>query len=70
MLIQIYFNHVEVAIISDSITLHSNVSNGDASTRIMKMMGLKKSTKPCPLASTECIAVKFKKVKKRICVDA
>ncbi|KAK7335029.1 hypothetical protein VNO80_26799 [Phaseolus coccineus] len=54
----------KLASISDSIPLHSNVSNGAASTGIMKMMGLKKSTKPCPLASTEGIDVKFKKVKK------
>ncbi|XP_027927021.1 ubiquitin carboxyl-terminal hydrolase 15-like [Vigna unguiculata] len=53
----------KVASISDS-PLHGNVSNGAAGTGIMKMMGLKKSTKPCPLASTEGIDVKFKKVKK------
>jgi len=61
--LRIYFNHAEVASISDS-PLHGNVSNGAAGTGIMKMMGLKKSTKPCPLASTEGIDVKFKKVKK------
>ncbi|BAT93233.1 hypothetical protein LR48_Vigan05g025000 [Vigna angularis] len=54
----------KVASISDSIPLHGNVSNGAAGTGIMKMMGLKKSTKPCPPASTEGIDVKFKKVKK------
>jgi len=64
MFIQIYFNHAGVASISDGIPLHGNESNGAPSTGIMKMMGLKKSTKPCPLASTEGIDVKFKKVKK------
>ncbi|RDY06833.1 Ubiquitin carboxyl-terminal hydrolase 15, partial [Mucuna pruriens] len=54
----------KVAGISDSIPLHGNSSSGVASTGIMKMMGLRKSTKLTPLASTEAIDVKCKKVKK------
>ncbi|XP_028191441.1 ubiquitin carboxyl-terminal hydrolase 15-like isoform X2 [Glycine soja] len=49
---------------SDTIPLHGNGSNGTANTGIMKMMGLRKSTKPTPLASTESMDVKCKKVKK------
>lgn len=61
---QIYVNHAEVAGNSDTIPLHGNGSNGTANTGIMKMMGLRKSTKPTPLASTEGIDVKCKKVTK------
>ncbi|KAL2331214.1 hypothetical protein Fmac_018795 [Flemingia macrophylla] len=50
--------------IIDTIPFHGNGSNGAASTGIMKMMGLRKSTKLTPLASTEGIDVKYKKVKK------
>ncbi|XP_020233591.1 ubiquitin carboxyl-terminal hydrolase 15 [Cajanus cajan] len=54
----------KVAGISDTIPLHCNGSNVAASTGFMKMMGLRKSTKLAPLASTEGIDVKYKKVKK------
>ncbi|KAG4947494.1 hypothetical protein JHK87_043501 [Glycine soja] len=57
-------DELKVAGNSDTIPLHGNGSNGVASTGIMKMMGLRKSTKPTPLASTEGIDVKCKKVTK------
>lgn len=62
--IQFYVNHAEVVGISDTIPLHGNGSNGASSTGIMKMMGLRKSTKLSPLASTEGMDVKYQNVKK------
>ncbi|XP_027341225.1 ubiquitin carboxyl-terminal hydrolase 15 isoform X2 [Abrus precatorius] len=50
----------KVAGIRDSIPLHG--SNGTASTGIMKMIGLRKSTKLTALASSEVSEVRYKKM--------
>lgn len=60
--IQICAHHAEVAGTRDTVPLHGN--NGAASIGIMKMMGLRKSSKHTALASSEGAGVRSKKVKK------
>lgn len=57
-----YFRHAEVSEIRDTIPLQG--TGGAAGTGIMKMMGLRKSTKQTSPASSEGNGVRCKKIKK------
>ena len=60
--LQIYVHYTETTANGDTNPSHG--SNGAASTGIMKMMGLRKSTKPTAMASSEGSGVRCKKIKK------